>query len=280
MKKLISLLISVCLLLCLCASALAANPPVIDDANLFSPDEEAALESLIADFQQETGMDFVVVTTSFPHEESVVEVADTLYDQGGYGLGEDKSGALYYIDMYERLPHLSTCGAMIDYITDERGEAANDAAYSFLVNGDYAGAAQQMIYAVYGYVQEGIPEGQYQYDIITGQQLTARHKALTGSELLVCALIGLVAMLLFVKSVQGRYKLKGSTYEYAFRENADLTLTEQADDYLRTTTTRTRKADPPPPSSGRGAGGPRSGGSGVHTSHSGARHGGSTGRRF
>lgn len=274
MKKSLAILLAL-LLMCLCSIALADTQHVIDEADLFTAAEEAALEGLIADFQRETSMDFVILTTSRDYG-SQQSTADDCYDQGGYGLGEYKSGALYYIDMYERIPYLSTAGLMIDYMTDARIEAAHDSAYSRLASGDYAGAAEQMIHAVYGYVKAGIPEGQYQYDIITGQRLTAFHKALTSSEVLVCALIALVAALLFIKNVQGRYTLKSSTYSYDYAANASCDLTAQTDDYLRTTTTRTRKA--PPPSSG-GHGG-RSGGSGVHRSSSGASHGGGAGRRF
>jgi len=273
MKKLLSLFF--CLMLCLSSAAQAENARVIDDAGLFSADEEAALYGLINDFQSETGMDFVIYTSDISHDESQQSIADDLYDGGGYGLDGENSGVLYFIDMYERIPYLSTTGAMIDYMTDERIEAAHEASYHYLADGQYADAAAQMIYSVYGYWESGIPEGQYRYDIVTGQVLTARHKVLTGSEVLVCALIALVIALLFIKTVQGRYALKGNTYHYAFRDNSAVKLTDTVDDYLRTTTTRTRKVQ----STSSGSGG-RSGGSGVHRSSGGVSHGGGAGRKF
>lgn len=273
MKKVLFLLI--CLLLFLCPLAQAENTRIIDAAGLFSAEEEAALSQTITRFQDETGMDFVICTSDSYHSESLQTLADDLYDNGGYGLDEDASGVLYFIDMYERIPYLSTTGAMIDYLTDERISAAHEASYDFLASGQYACAAEQMIYSVYGYWEKGIPEGRYRYDVVTGQRLTARHKALTGSEILVCALIGLVAALLFTKSIQGSYTLKGNTYHYAFRENSDMKLTDSADDYIRTTTTRTRKVQ----ASSGGSGG-HSGGSGVHRSSSGRSHGGGAGRKF
>lgn len=278
MKKLFAFLAALCLLF---SSALADTQHVIDEADLFTPLEEHELENLIGQFQQETSMDFVVLTTD-RYMGAQASTADDCYDQGGYGLGERKSGALYYIDMYERIPYLSTAGDMINYMTDERIEAAHDSSYALLSRGDYAGAVQQMIHAVYGYVDAGIPEGQYQYDIITGERLTPYHKALTSSEVLVCGLIALVAALLFIKNVQGRYSLRMNTYEYSLEGNATCNLTGKTDDYLRTTTTRTRKA--PPPSSGRPTGGGgrpiRPGGSGVHHSSGGISHGGGAGRKF
>lgn len=274
MKKLFVVLL--CVLTCFCFCAQAEGARIIDDANLFSADEEIALYGLIDRFQQQTGMDFVIYTSAAAHDESQASIADDLYDYGGYGLGEERSGILYFIDMYERIPYLSTTGAMIDYMTDERIEAAHESCYSLLASARYADAAEQMIHAVYGYLEKGIPEGQYRYDIITGQRLTARHKVLTGSELLVCALIGLVVALLFIKTVLGRYSLKGTTYHYAFRSNSDVEVTAATDEYLRTTTTRTRKPDPSSSSSGSS----HSGGSGVHHSSSGTSHGGGAGRKF
>lgn len=276
MKKFLSLLI--CLLLCLCSCAQAENARVIDDADLFTADEEAALYGLIADFQSETGMDFVIYTSADYHDESQASIADDLYDYGDYGLDEEASGVLYFIDMYERIPYLSTTGAMIDYMTDSRIAAAHEASYDFLASGQYADAAAQMIYAVYGYWENGIPEGQYRYDIITGQILSARHKALTGSELLVCALIALVVALLFIKAIQGSYTLSGRTYHYNFNLNSETGDVDYYDDFLRTSTTRTRKVQQ---SSGSSGGfGSRSGGSSVHSSSSGRSHGGGAGRKF
>lgn len=273
MKKWICLLLA---LLCLAPGAMAAAPSVVDLADLFTPDEEAGLADLISDFQNKTGMDFAVITSYQPHEESLQDIADAFYDEGGYGLDDENSGILYLIDMYERTPYLCTTGAMIDYMTDERIEAAHDANYGDLVSGDYASAAVKMIETVYTYFQRGIPEGQYQYDAITGQRLTARHKALTLGEIGVSAIVALVVLLIFVKSVHGSYTLKGSTYHYDYRTNSDVEVTASADDFLRTTTTRTRKAEPP----SDGSGGSHSGGSRVHTSGGGVRHGGGAGRKF
>ncbi len=273
MKKLLSLL--TCLLLCLCSFAQAQEARIIDNADLFTADEETALYGLIADFQSETGMDFVVYTSDDYHSESQAAIADDLYDHGGYGLDDEASGVLYFIDMYERIPYLSTTGAMIDYMTDSRINAAHEASYDFLASAQYADAAAQMIYSVYGYWQNGIPEGQYRYDVITGQVLSARHKALTGSELLVCALIGLVVALLFIKAVQGSYTLSGNTYHYNYEANSETGEVDYYDHFLRTSTTRTRRVQPP-----SGGSGSRSGGSGVHRSSSGRSHGGGAGRKF
>lgn len=261
------------------AMAAATEERVFDSANLFSATEAKTIRAAIADFQKAAGMDFVVLTSSQSHgSTTTAQIADDYYDQYGFGLDAEHSGALYYIDMSAREEYLSTTGAMIDYITDSRLESALDASNPNLKLGRYADAALAMLGKVRQYVQAGIPEGQYRYDVLTGQRLTARHKALTGTEMLVGGALCLAVGLVFIGVVKGRYKLKGSTYRYQYANNADVQMTESRDDYLRTTVTRTRKA-PPPGAGGGGRGFGGGGGSGVHVGGGGVSHGGG-GRGF
>lgn len=274
MKKTGIIAFTLCLCL-LCGGALAAQERIFDRAELFSSGEKAAIAQQIADFQQETGMDFVIVTSDESHgDTSQQTIADEFYERGGFGLDEENSGILYYIDMYDRYHYLSTTGAMIDYMTDERISEAIDSIGQALTTGQYADAAESMIQLILKDVKAGIPEGQYRYDVVTGQRLTARHKVLTTNEILLCAILGLVGCVAIVVTVQSRYKLKGSTYQYDYSANSDVRMTDRQDNYLRTTVTRTRKPDPPKDGGGFGGG---SGGSGVHTSSSGTSHGGGGG---
>lgn len=259
---------------CLWASAaLADGDRVFDRAELFTASEVQELEQEIHAFQEETGMDFVILTSSESHDGSAQQVADEYYDQGGFGLDEEKSGILYYIDMDDRYHYLSTTGAMIDYMTDARIENAIDEVTRYLSAGAYAQGASQMISIVRQYVRAGIPEGQYRYDVVTGQRLTARHKALTKNEIILALVIGFAVCLIYVACVRSRYSLKGSTYHYSYQDNGAMKLIDQEDTYLRTTTTRVRKPDPPENTGSHGGGG----GSGVHTSSSGTSHGGGGG---
>ena len=254
-------------------AALADGDRVFDRAELFTASEVQELEQEIQAFQEETGMDFVIVTSNESHKGSAQQIADAFYEQGGFGLDEEKSGILYYIDMDDRYHYLSTTGAMIDYMTDARIENAIDEVTRYLSAGAYAQGASQMISIVRQYVRAGIPEGQYRYDVVTGQRLTARHKALTKNEIILALVIGLAVCLIYVACVKSRYSLKGSTYHYSYQDNGSMKLTDQEDTYLRTTTTRVRKPDPPESTGSHGGGG----GSGVHTSSSGTSHGGGGG---
>jgi uncharacterized protein len=279
MKKIFSAILLCMLLMCLAFSALAVGPAVIDQADLFTPAQEQQLTALIETFREKYEMDFGIVTSADPHGDvTQQEIADDLYDRGGYGIGEYANGILYYIDMYERIPYLCTTGEMIDYMTDERIEAAHDAVYHHLVDGNYAGAAEAMIGEVSAYMRKGIPEGQYRYDVITGERLTSFHKSLTPGEILFGLIGACIVMFIYTGSVKGSYKLRGKTYEYDYISNSSVTITDQVDEYVRTTRTVSPKA--PPPSASSGGSGRSSGGSGVHVSSSGHSHGGGAGRKF
>ena len=80
-------------LVALHAAALAAGARVYDMADLFSAQEEKELEEAIARFQEETGMDFVIVTSDEPVEDGEQHrAADEFYIRGDFGLDAEGSG--------------------------------------------------------------------------------------------------------------------------------------------------------------------------------------------
>lgn len=253
--------------------ALAQEARIFDYAELLTPTEERVLTDEIAAFQKDTGMDFVLLTSDGDFSGDPQSVADDFYDEHGFGLDAENSGVLYYIDMEERWHYLSTTGRMIDYLTDARIESAIESCKRYLSAGDYAGGVSAMIGQARNAIGRGIPEDQYRYDVLTGERLTARHKALTSTEMIISAAIAALVGFCFCTIVKSRYRLKGSTYSYNFQQNSEADIYERSDDYLRTTTTRTRKSTPPSSGSSGGVGG-----SGVHTSSSGTSHGGGGGR--
>ena len=270
------------------ASTTPYGQRIFDSANLFTPAQEAEINQQITQFQKETGMDFVVLTYNGPMKKATAQdEADVFYEEGcAAGIlgnvekdGDDEdSGMLLYINPYAGEYHVSTTGKMIDYITDSRGASLNSTLGSNLSSarstGNYARCVTELISGTTRYVKAGIPEGQYQYDIITGQQLTLRHKALTGMELLVSGGIGLVVCIIFVTSVNGQYSLKHNTYEYSPRSNASISMRRRGDQYIRSSVNRVRRPNNRSSGGGDGFGG----GSGVHVSSGGGSHGGFGGK--
>lgn len=128
---------------------------IADYADLFTPDEEAELLSMISEFQIDTALDFVILTTSEPHPDfESTEYAAKFYDENDYGMGTDNGGILYYIDMNERVPSLVTTGRMIMHMSDSRIDAAHAVCHSSLAAGNYALAAAQMMAVVKAFVYD------------------------------------------------------------------------------------------------------------------------------
>ncbi len=278
------LLCALTLALCLPATAASAKTRIFDEAQLFSESEEAKIMVAIGQLQERTNMDYVIVTSDEPHEGAdQQQIADAFYDNEkfGFGLDEENSGVLIYIDMYERQVYLSTTGVMIDVITDERLERVLDVIAPKLTSRQYAAGALAALEKIGQYFKANgdpdIPEGQFRYDVVTGQILTARHKALTSGEILLAAAVGAAVALIVGLCIRRSYKLKGSTYSYNYRNNSEMNLTQDRDEFLRTTTTRVPKAEN---NGGGGSGGGfGGGGSGVHSGGGGVSHGGG-GRGF
>ena len=265
-----------CILLLLPAAAFASGR-VIDECGLFSDDETARMEELIEQIRQKYQMDALVLTTEkVPYnrtsdsEEQTMDYADEYFDRNGYGLGEDRAGLLYLIDMHNRVSYVSTSGVMIDYISDSRREEMLDAADEYLYRGRYSQAAVALLEKLQGILSRGIEEGHFRYDDVTGERLTGLYNRLTGNETVLAAAAGLGAAVLMYGIVATKYGLKRETYRFNRQTQSDVNYTRDERIFLRQHVTRTHI------SSG-GGGGSRSGGgsgSGVHISSGGGVHGG------
>lgn len=143
MKRLFVVIVA---LLCFANFAFAESWRVFDNAGLFSTEEIAVIEQSISDFQRSTNMDFVVLTTDdYLGENNQQAITDSFYDSGNFGFGRQASGMLYYIDMNQRKPYVSTCGEMIFEFFGDKLINAHNACHPFLANGEYKNAVLQMI---------------------------------------------------------------------------------------------------------------------------------------
>lgn len=160
------LLVFLCVL-CMSTSAAASETGrIYDNADLFTPEEEIFLADQISKFQMSTAMDFVLFTSAEELQDGMqMQTADDFYDEGDFGMGRNRSGMLYLIDMYNRIPYISTCGDLIMYMTDNRINAAHEVAYDSLKSGSYALAVVQLMAAVKAFIYSGVPLGQYTYSV-------------------------------------------------------------------------------------------------------------------
>ena len=274
MKRILCLAAAMLLLPCLAL----AGEMVADDAGLFTQAEIRQMEEIITRIRDNYQMDAVVVTSTAPGYNDTQDFADLYYERGGYGLGDDKAGLLYLIDMRNRVPCISTSGVMIDYITDSRLEELFDCSYDQLAAGQYGQSTITLLNRLESFLRKGRQEGSFRYDAETGKRLSGIYTALTGGEALVAALAGLAVAAVLFLTVRSRYSLKGGVYRYDLAGNTSCQLTKDDEVFLRQDVIRTRNA--PPPQSGGGGHSSGGMGSSVHTSSSGGSHGGGVGRSF
>lgn len=120
-------------------SVRAYSARVFDKANLLSPNEVSQLEYQVNNAISIMNMDLVVLTINDANGKTSKEYADDYYDYNGYGIGEDKSGALILIDMDNREIYISTTGKMMEKLTDLDIEAIIVSGHSNLNAKDYYG---------------------------------------------------------------------------------------------------------------------------------------------
>jgi len=280
MKRLYLIIIAVLITAALALPASAEtlgedSARVFDYADLMSESEISELEALISGMRSAYNMDFVVLTSNDAVTGESMAYADDFYDYNGFGIGSEWDGFLFFIDMNNRVPTISTCGLMIRYVTDARLNALLDTSYNYLAEDQFASAAYMTLSQLEGFIQEGIPSDQYNADEYGNTDYyydtEPAVRILTGTEFLIALGIGLVCALILFSSVKYRYGLKGSTYKYNLNGNTVVNITGATDVYLRTNVVKVRKQSS---SSGGGSG------SSTHSSSSGRSHGGGSGRSF
>ena len=287
MKRLCALAVCLCLMLAAALSVFAADQRVYDAAGLFSAEQISSLESSIQELRSHTGMDAVVVTATNKKGKSTQEFAEECYYTGGFGQGSGRSGFLYFIDMEERVTHISTAGGAITVFSDSNLCKVMDGAYACLGNGDFAGSAESVISDFVGYYVKAIDMG-YTYDADSGVWAApVKKKSLSPLKLLISALLSALTASGSVNSVKRKYAMKDEAASAAKSTVAALAVAglgfafaNRQDDLIDSHTVR--RALPIAPKGGS-AGGPDNkpfGGSTTHTGAGGMTFGGKTGGKF
>ena len=240
---------------------------VYDDASLLTDSEITELNETITELQEMSGWNVYAVTTEDANGKSAMDYADDFFDEHST---EQEDGVAMLIDMDNREIYISTGGEAIRYLTDERIDAALDDAYDYVSDGAYGDCLQVMLEDTSDYYQSGIPRGQYNYDTETGE--VSRHRSLTLVEAGFAFLAAIIAGVVVLFVIVGKYRLKFGTYKYAFHDYGKVDLRVNEDRYVNQTLTHRRI----PKQTGSGG---SSGGSSTHTGSGGHSHGGG-GRSF
>ena len=269
MKRLIILLLVLCTL---CLPALADTVRVVDDANLLSSWEETLLQEKIDAIRDTYRMDVAIVTKDGIGFRSINVYAADYFEANDYGMGLNKDGLIFLMDMGEREYFTATHGKAVTVFTDYGLDTIHDKVVGHLSSGDYFMAFSRYLSYVEQYLEDyrrdGTIHDRYGYHATSTPQTVQERFA----EMVPIILIGAFVIALIVtfclknqlKSV--RRKQNASSYI----QQGSFYLSRSQDIYLYTRTTR-RKIETNTGSGGRG-------GSSTFRSSSGSSFGGRGGR--
>lgn len=272
MKKITRYFVVLCMMLLLASGTVFAGQQgnVYDDGELLSETELSTLSESIDTFVEKSGWNVYALTTEDAGGKTSQAYADDFYDEMVPGT----DGLALLIDMDNREITVSTSGIAIRYLTDERIENILDAGYEYVSDGDYYGCFDAMLEEVSYYYNAGIEDGQYNYDVETGE--ISRYYSLSATEVVTAIVAGVAVAVIVFLCIVGKYRLKFGSYKYDFRQNGYLKLTEKEDVFVNQHVVHHHIQRE---SSSGGSGSTSSGRSSTHTSSSGQTQGGGS-RKF
>ncbi len=273
--------IFLCLLLCVCAPALAEGR-VIDDAGLLSAQEEQELNETIAGIADAYQADVVLLLQKSIGGRDAKMYAADYYDEHGFGQGEDKDGLLFLLAMSEREYATVTTGDAVYAFSDWTLDQIHADVTPYLSRGEYAEAFRRYLRQVSDILRDfRKEEASYSYYVETDdygvvhvyRRLTPFARA--NRALPVIAVVAFVIALIVAFSLKAQMKsVRRKNTADSYVKDGSFNLTRIQDIYLYTTTARRKIEQEPPPGGGHGGHG---GGSTTFHGSSGTTHGGRSG---
>ena len=261
-KKILSVLTAMVLVMSFILPVQAAGngERLIDSAGLLEVEEAQELSDTLDEISERQNMDVVVLTVDSLNGYTATEYADDYYDYNGYGYGEDRDGILLLVSMGERKWAISTRGYGITAFTDAGNDYMEEQIVGHLSDGDFYQAFMTYAEECDDFIEEARNGNPYDVGHMPKKPVNILWIILSMcGGFLVAFLIALWKKSRLKSIIQQR-----DAGEYI--EPGSMNLTSDVDRFInRITTTRKIETEN------------RSGGSGTHTSSSGASHGGSSG---
>ena len=244
-------------------------PRLVDDANLFTAEQEATLLARLDEISERQRCDVVIVTVASIGRKSPTAFADDYYDYNGYGHGDNDDGILFLLSMEERDWAISTYSFGLTAFTD--------AGQAYIFNAIKSDLGSDRYYDAFD-----------KYVTLCDEFLTAArngdpidtHNLPKTSVDKVMSVIGWIFMLgicflvshFIMKSLKRSSARPLSTKQTAhgYTVEGSLIVTRSEDEFLHKNVSQTVRVSTT--SSGGG------GGSSSHSSSSGRSHGGSSGK--
>ncbi|MDO4845160.1 MAG: TPM domain-containing protein [Oscillospiraceae bacterium] len=204
----------------------ADTPRVVDNADIFTDEEEDALAAKLAELRDKHSADFVLFTDTSSHSLTRGIYSADFYVFNGYGVGDDYNGMILYICMEpgNRGWWEAGTGACERLFTEENVNALDDRLEPYMLDGEYA---------------EGVMNF---FSNLDGLFTNGRMPISSGSMLLRVLIAGVISLIVIL-IVRGAVRKKmivvrqgAEADEYLARDT--FKLRSSHDYFLRTVTTR------------------------------------------
>ena len=202
------------------------NLLVWDEAELLNETEVAQLNSKLESISKKYKAEIRVVTLSSMDGGDIDEFLEYLYDESGFGYGENHDGVLLVVCMDPREYRILSNGFAGEAITSGDIDAIGEAFKSDLSDGNYADAfdtfADKCEYYLDGHIN-GFPFN-------------------TGKNLLICLGIGLVVALIVTGIWKGQLKsVRKQSAANSYVKAATMQITQSGDFFMYRNVTKTQK---------------------------------------
>lgn len=152
-------------------------PRVVDNADIFTDDEERSIEGQIAEIRRTLNRDVVIYTDVTDYGLGQEGCAEDFYDYNGYGCGEEAEGVCLFIDMdpYDRGRWCSCSGSeTMALYTEDVANLLDDALYQYLSAGQYGAGVADWVGNIEMLYRKGSPFAPEWYPA-AGEELVAHH---------------------------------------------------------------------------------------------------------
>ena len=199
---------------------------VFDEAELLNDSEELALEEKLADLSSKHDAQIVVCTIESMDGGDIDEFLNYLYDEMGFGYGQNHDGVLMLVCMDPREYRILSNGFAGEAIDSGDIDSIGDVIVSDLSDGNYAAAfdgfADQCDYYLDGFIN-GFPFN-------------------FGKNLVICLIIGIVAGLIVAFVLKGQLKtVRKQNQANVYVKPGSMQVTVHNDFFLYRDVTRTKK---------------------------------------
>ena len=239
MKKTVSLLLMLVLLLSLAVPAAAQGQYIFDEADILSDDQEAELQQQAEEIADawDCGVYFISIDDfSETGEDDAYEAAKTLFIDWELGLGEDGSGVLLMMSMNNRKMALIAHGYGNAAITDSKNQAIRDTIKVSFKNDDWYQGVSDYLSEADSYLRYAREEGITEEDTVVYTEAPAGFRLLG---IVICFLLALLGASLVTGALKGQLKSVAKKAEAVGYESAGaLNLRVREDRYTHTTTSR------------------------------------------